>query len=326
MAFLTNQQLEQFHDEGYLIVEDLFDFEQDLVPVLDEYDGVLENLAQELYDEGTISSLYADQPFGERLTNVYAESGKVHAQYFDFSLPQHGVKADTPMWVGPSVFNMIRNEKLLNAVESIIGPEIYSNPVQHVRLKPPERLTPKDEQGHVQLGKTQVHQDNGVVLPEADDSNILTVWFSFNDTTVKNGCLRVWPGSHHQGLLDHCPSSSAGDGFALRVPGKMLEGKAVPAEMKKGSVIFMNKLTLHASHSNHSDEIRFSFDLRYNPIGQATGRPAFPGFVARSQQAPESELSDPAAWSQLWYDARESLAQIEMGAFNRWDPDSPVCA
>jgi len=320
--FLTDAQLEKFHEEGYLIVDNLFDPEEDLAPVLDEYEGVLETLAHALYDDGRISSLYNDLPFGERLTKIYGESGEVHAQYFDFSLPQHGVKADTPMWVGPSVFNMMRNEKLLDAVESIIGPEIYSNPVQHVRLKPPEKLTPKDDTGRVQLGKTPVHQDNGVVLPEADDSNILTVWFSFNDTMMKNGCLCVWPGSHRRGLLDHCPTH----GGVLRVPGKMLEGKAVPAEVKKGSVIFMNKLTLHASHSNHSDEVRFSFDLRYNPIGQSTGRPAFPGFVARSRQAPETELTDPGEWSQLWYDARKNLAQIEMGAFNRWDANSPVCA
>jgi len=166
MTHLTASQVAQFREQGYLIVENLFDPIKDLDPIIDEYKVVLENLAQELYAKGEIASTYAELPFGQRLIEIYRESGKVHAQYFDFSLPQAGVQEDTPMWVGPAVFRTLRNEKLLDAVESIIGPEIFSNPVQHVRLKPPEALTPKDENGRVQLGKTPVHQDNGVVLPK----------------------------------------------------------------------------------------------------------------------------------------------------------------
>jgi phytanoyl-CoA hydroxylase len=321
MGFLTQEQVEQFHEDGYLIVKGLFDPERDLDPVIAEYHGVLDNLATELYVKGEIKSTYAHLPFGERLIQIYSESGKVHAQYFDFSLPQANVQLDTPFWAGPAVFNMLRHEGLLDAVESIIGPEIYSNPVQHVRLKPPEHLTPKDANGRVQLGKSPVHQDNGVVLPEADETEMLTVWFSFNDVTVKNGCLCVWPGSHRRGLLDHCPSVGG-----LKIPGKLLSGKAVSVELKRGDALFMHRLTIHASHANHSDHIRWSFDLRYNPIGQPTGRGYFPGFVARSRSNPASELRDPHAWAQLWYEARYKLATEGAGAFNRWNTDNPVCA
>jgi hypothetical protein len=321
MAFLTPEQVAQFHEHGYLVVEDLFDPEADLDPVIEEYHGVLDRLAEELYAKGEISSTYADLPFGPRLIEICKESGKVHAQYFDFSLPQGNVKEDTPFWAGPAVFRTLTHPGLLDAVESIIGPEIYSNPVQHVRLKPPEQLTPKGENGRVQLGKTPVHQDNGVVLPEADQTEMLTVWFPLWDATVENGCLCVWPGSHRRGLLDHCPGPGG-----LRVPGKLLNGKAVSLPLKRGSVLFLTKLTLHASHSNHSDNIRWSFDLRYNPIGQPTGRGYFPGFVARSRQHPESELRDPASWHQLWADTRYKLATEGAGAFNRWSTENPVCA
>ena len=161
MAHLTEAQVAQFKEEGYLVVEDVLDPEQDLDPVIEEYADVLDQLAQELYDKGEISSTYNDLPFGERLTKIYAESGRVHAQYFDFSLPQQNVQPDTPMWVGPKVFHLLRNEKLLDAIESLIGPEIYSNPVQHVRLKPPEHLCPVNEDtGRPQIGATPWHQDN----------------------------------------------------------------------------------------------------------------------------------------------------------------------
>ena len=321
MAPLTSEQVEQFHREGYLLVEGMFDPATDIEPIIEEYAGVLDTLANTLHDQGTIASSYSELPFGQRLIEIYKESGAVHAQYFDFSLPQADVREDTPFWAGPAVFNMIRNQRLLDAVESIIGPEIYSNPVQHVRLKPPEQLTPKDAQGRVQLGKTPVHQDNGVVLPEADHTDILTVWFPLWDTTVENGCLVVWPESHLQGLLDHCPRPGG-----LQIPGQLLSGKAKSMPMRRGDVLFMHKLTVHASHSNTSTNVRWSFDLRYNPIGQPTGRSAFPGFIARSRTSPETELHDPTEWARSWHEARHRLATGGMGPFNRWSADSPVCA
>jgi hypothetical protein len=49
--------------------------------------------------------------------------------------------------------------------------------------------------------------------------------------------------------------------------------------------------------------------------------------VARSRSKPENELHDPAAWAQLWYDARRHLAETEYNApFNRWDGSQLVCA
>ena len=321
MGSLTEAQVEQFHREGYLLVEGLFDPEADIEPIIEEYKGVLDTLASELYAQGEVSSTYAELPFGQRLIEIYKESGKVHAQYFDFSLPQTDVREDTPLWTGPAVFNALRNEKLLDAVESIIGPEIYSNPVQHVRLKPPEHLTPRDAEGRLQLGKTPVHQDNGVVLPEADQTDILTVWFPLWDATLENGCLVVWPNSHRQGLLDHCPSHGG-----LRIPGKLLNGKARAMPMKRGDALFMHKLTIHASQANHSANIRWSFDLRYNPIGQPTGRSSFPGFIARSRAHPEAELRNPAEWAARWHEARHTLATEGVGQFNRWSAYSPVCA
>ena len=140
---------------------------------LDALKGVLcvDTLARALYATGQIESTYADLPFGHRLTQIIIDSGQIHAQYFDFSLPQTGVAPDTPFWAGPAVFNCLTDPDLLDAAESIVGPEIWSNPVQHVRIKPPERHLPKNQYGNPVLGATQWHQDHGVVTEEADDTN-----------------------------------------------------------------------------------------------------------------------------------------------------------
>lgn len=329
MPSLTSDQLTRFTDEGYLVVENLFDPETDLDPVIGEYEVVLDRLAADLVARGAITSTYQELPFSDRLSRIYAESGKVHAQYFDFSLPQTGVQTDTPFWTGPAVFQVLRHPRLLDVIESMIGPEIYSNPVQHVRLKPPEHLVPKDPStGQVQLGATPWHQDNGVVTEDADETDIITVWFPLTDVNEENGCLVVGPRSHKQGLLPHCPASrNVPAGFGLHVPDQLFDPSAgLPLPMKRGSALFMHRRTLHASLPNVSDHIRWSFDLRYNPIGQPTGRGAFPGFVARSKARPESELHDSEAWTALWLEAREALAAGETPKFNRWDANAPVCA
>ena len=323
MESLTSEQIAHFRDEGYVVVEGLLDPERDLNPVIEEYAGVLDRFAGELFAAGRIASTYADLPFSDRLTQIYAESGKVDAQYFDFSLPQTGVTHETPFWTGPAVFALLRHPAILDAVESLIGPEIYANPVQHVRMKPPEQLTPTDPTtGLPQLGASPWHQDNGVVTEDADDTEIITVWFPLTEATLENGCLAVVPRSAEQGLLAHCPS-----GLGLHIPTQLFRAAdAVPLPMRPGSVLLMHRLTPHCSFSNLSDHVRWSFDLRYNPIGQPTGRAAFPGFIARSRRQPDAELHDATEWRRLWLEARALLAERENPTFNRWHAASPVCA
>ena len=125
---LTAEQLAHFDEFGYVIVEGVFSPEEDIDPVIEEYKGVLDSLAHELFEAGEISSLYEDLPFSDRLIAVYQESGKVHAQYFDFSLPQGNVKPDTPFWAGPAVFHMLTNDSLLDSVESILGGRFTPTP------------------------------------------------------------------------------------------------------------------------------------------------------------------------------------------------------
>ena len=323
MPCLTDEQLTHFDEEGYLLVRGMLDVDKVIQPIIDEYHGVLDNLARELYQVGQIASTYDDLPFGKRLTQIVVESGQIHAQYFDFSLPQTGIEADTPFWAGPAVFRCITDPTLLDVAELIVGPEIWSNPVQHVRLKPPERLVPKDHNGQALVSATNWHQDSGVVLPEADASKVLTVWFPLNEATLENGCLQIMPKSHRSGLHTHCPGHPSG----LRIPEQLMDMEsAMPVPMQPGDVLFLTRHTIHGSLSNHSDDVRWSFDLRYNPVGQTTGRDIFPGFVARSRANPESVLRDPAAWEKLWRDTRDQLAQEAHTPFNRWSADAAVCA
>jgi phytanoyl-CoA hydroxylase len=321
---LTEAQLEHWNTRGYLVLDDVLDLEDDIAPVVDEYAALLDTLCSRWFAEGKLTSTYAELPFGQRLIKVFTESGQAYYQHFDIALPGAGVTEQTPIHTGPAVFNLLTSPRLLDAVEQLIGPEIYSNPVQHVRIKPPQHLVPEGHSNSL-VKATNWHQDQGVILPEADETIMLTVWIPITDATVENGCLAIIPGSHQEGLATHCLGTQTL--MDLHIPDKFLPlEEAVPVPIKRGGVLLMHRCTKHSSLTNQSDEIRWSFDLRYNPIGQPTGRPAFPGFVARSQSDPASALPDHEAWTSLWHAARTWLAESELQRFNRWEADALVCA
>ena len=330
MASLTQDQLSYFEEFGFLPVENVFNPEEVTDPVIEEYHTVLDSLAEELFKEGKISSKFQELTFGKRLTRIMQETEDTNAQYFDFSLPFAGVTKDTPCWFGPAVFKALVNEQILDVVESVIGPEIYSNPVQHVRIKPPEREIPKNKNGQPIIGATIWHQDHGVVTENADETNMLTVWFPLLDAPVEAGPLKVAPGSHKGELLTHCNDYKIPG--VREIPEHLFDADgAVPVPMERGGVVILHKRTVHGSLSNVSENIRWSFDLRYNPTGQPTGREIFPGFIARSKKDPDKEFRNAEKWKETWLKTKEIMTTLNQEgdsdvSFGRWDGEFPECA
>jgi phytanoyl-CoA hydroxylase len=324
VATRTKVDLERFRDEGYLVVEDVLDVERDLDPVVAEYTQKLDDLARTWHAEGKLTSTYAELPFVQRLAQVLTETGRTGYQPLDISLPFTGVTEETPIHLGPATFRLLTSPRLLDAVEQVVGPEVLSNPIQHVRIKPPERLLPEEFRSSL-VGQTDWHQDQGVALPEIDETEMLTVWLPITDATEENGCLCVVPRSHTRGLVTHCPGRAEGR-KGLHIPDSIRGESYTPVPIRRGGALFLHRRTMHASLRNVSDGARWSYDLRYQPIGQPTGRPWFPSFVVRSRSRPESEVHDPEVWASLWRQTRSHLAATPPeGKFNRWTGEEEVC-
>ena len=304
---LDAAELAAFEENGFLAIDTLLD-DEELHPIQDEYAGLLDRLAHELHTAGAISERYEALSFGDRYARIIAEFPELH-RHFNISLPLINDAIDPEvfhMHAGPAVFGLLRNPKILDVVESVIGAEIYSSPVQQMRMKPPEASVVGELKGHSNVGATTWHQDIVALLPEADDTQQLTVWLAITDATTENGCLESVPGSHREGPKVHCSNLSIAS--EPQVPGSVMDGReAVPLPVRRGGIVLFHKMNVHRALPNRSGSLRWSMDLRYHPVGQATGRPAFPGFVARSRANPQSELRDPAAWARSWDDARESI-------------------
>ena len=284
---LSARQIEQFEESGFLIVENALD-DADIDPVIADYEEHIDRRAHELLAEGKITQLHEGAPFDKRLALICEESTDI---YPEMDIYQLRAKA---------AFEFLGNERLLDIVEGIVGPEISCNPAQHLRAKLPTRLMPGPV-GHV----AGWHQDMGVVLDESDPHFILTVWLPMTDATVENGCLQILPRTHGKGLLDHVRITGTG---TIIADDEMPDVEPLVLEMEKGSLLLMHKQIPHRSTENRSSGIRWSMDLRYQKTGTPSGRPFYPDFVVRSRSDPDSALTDHGEWVRMWEEALDAEA------------------
>lgn len=314
---LTDAQISQFHAQGYLIVEDVID-RRLLEDVKAEYAALMDRLYAAWFAGGDVTTAPEGLDFWSKL-EIAREAGLEWFQPMDISLPHENITEDTPFHCGPAVFDLLTHDPVLDRVESLLGGELTSTPIQHVRIKPPQRKVPKGEM-RAHIGTTSWHQDRGVGLPEADETEMVTVWIAANDATVDNGCLQVMP-SPLPKMLPHCPQ-----GQTSIAPRLLDTSDAVHAEVSAGSIIMIHPLTPHCAGPNMTNGHRWSFDIRYNVTGQPTGRAQFPEFVARSRKDPLSVLRDWQTWQEMWIAARKTAATSEHIPQHRWQADSPACA
>lgn len=282
MKRLTQNQLEMFQRDGVLIVEDFFD-DNDLAPVHRTIERWIDQRAHQRYRKGTIRELHVDAPFEQRTAQLWAQDPAVIA---GMDICQSRL---------PALYDFHFCPKLLDAVEDLIGPEISINPIAHVRAKMPDALS---EDRGVEL--VPWHQDAAVTWEEADASEIITCWIPLVDATEANGCMRVLPGVHRRGYLTHEKSAA---GTAIRNDVFPHDVKPLVAACRRGGIVFMTRYTPHQGLVNHTDQVRWSLDLRYHPTGQPSGRPFYPSFVARSITDPAQARRDHPAWCRAWEEA-----------------------
>ncbi len=102
MAVAQRLDLDRFNQVGYLVVEDVLDPESDLVPVIQEYGQLLDDLSTRWKSEGKLPETFADLPFPQRFARIEQEAKDLNVMsHFDISAGQgrHQTDADPP-WSG----------------------------------------------------------------------------------------------------------------------------------------------------------------------------------------------------------------------------------
>ena len=141
---------------------------------------------------------------------------------------------------------------ILNAVESIIGPDIMLWSCELFIKEPRSRsiVTWHQDLTYWGMGGTDLQA---------------SAWVALSNATAENGAMRFIPGSHKLDLVPHNDSFSA-DNLLSRgqeVAVEVNENKAVPDDLQAGEMSIHHGKIFHASGPNLTDERRIGMVLRY---------------------------------------------------------------
>lgn len=152
----------------------------------------------------------------------------------------------------PWIVALARNKNILDAVESVVGPDIllfgtsmFSKKARDIRF-------------------VSWHQD--AAYYGLDPQQEVTCWVGLTDADTENGCMRVMPGSHlgadavHDETYD--PQNMLGRGQTIR---DIDDSKAVYMPVKAGQFSMHHERTIHGSMPNPSDRRRVGISFFYMP-------------------------------------------------------------
>ena len=149
------------------------------------------------------------------------------------------------------LYDICTNKTILDYVEDILGPDFYlwgSN----FFIKPPRSSS-----------TVGWHQDTYYWPVEPKIS--ATVWLAFEDVDEENAAMKVIPGSHTVGLLQHSRSSDTDSVLTLECEGgQFREDLAVSLNLKAGQISIHDDKIVHGSPANRSDRRRAGLTIRYS--------------------------------------------------------------
>ncbi|HEX2269688.1 MAG TPA: phytanoyl-CoA dioxygenase family protein [Pyrinomonadaceae bacterium] len=151
----------------------------------------------------------------------------------------------------PWAYRLVSHEAVLDAVEGILGPEILvdGNLVFYKQPRDPRYAS--------------WHQDS--VYSGWHLTPSVSAWIALTPSERANGCMRVIPGSHKQGLLEH---ENIQDPNLLNRRGERLrmdidESQAVDVVLRPGEMSLHHTNIVHGSSPNTSDGPRIGFIVRF---------------------------------------------------------------
>ena len=116
MKFLTKKK---FEEQGYLIVKNVLNFDNDLKPILNDMEYVMDRLIHKFSPKHKKTKALKFK-FEKKYKFVSTLNIFDLDQYFNTRLPRDHVKKDSDYFATNSLWNLIKHKKILNAVEKIL--------------------------------------------------------------------------------------------------------------------------------------------------------------------------------------------------------------
>ncbi len=265
--------LAHFHEQGYFILREALP-PATLQAAQAAINGLVDHHADQLVAAGKRSDRLETTPFPVRLLQLYAENLSEAPVLFR---PQLHLAGLFPLFFDPT---------LLDVVETLLGGEIRLYPNYSVRPKYPD----------LEAALVLWHQDGGYTEGNVADLRMVNLWTPFVPARVENGCMQFIPGTHQLGAVSHERRQ-----YYLEIAPDVLDAhraRAINIELDPGDVVLFHNLLFHRGLPNHSQQIRWSADWRYQDATQPTLRKEN-GHLARSRQHPAAAVQNASDWASL---------------------------
>jgi ectoine hydroxylase-related dioxygenase (phytanoyl-CoA dioxygenase family) len=146
----------------------------------------------------------------------------------------------------PLFLDLVRDPRMVAKLVPLIGPDIQ---LHHSKL-----ATKPTRPG---AGAYAWHQDLAY-FPHTN-TDLATIMVMLDDCDEDNGCMRMIPGSHQGGLLDHRINGYFSGGLSKNLPYDL----GTPITPKAGGISIHHCLTLHGSAANKSGRPRRGVTFQY---------------------------------------------------------------
>ena len=183
------------------------------------------------------------------------EAEKFRANYYRVQ-KQHNIDVNPilrskPHLVFPWLYDLVKSPAITGPVSSILGPHLLAWGTSFF-------AKPANEPGFVSW-----HQDANYWGLEPHD--VLTAWIAFTPSVRENGCMRIVPGSHLKGSLEHKDTFSK-DNLLTRgqeISVHVNEKDAKDIILSAGQMSLHHVGVVHGSDPNTSSIDRIGFAIRY---------------------------------------------------------------
>lgn len=275
---LTDSQVSEFNDKGYLVIENFLD--RDNVEALNrEAQKLLESFDLKNHPKTKFNTTSDNQHIGDE----YFLKSSTNISYFLEEAAfneKNELTVDAPWKAVNKIGHALH--KLNPAFSDITDSDRVKQITQSLGINNPYMLQSMLIFKHPKVGgEVREHQDSTFLY--TDPPSAIGFWFALEDVTLENGCLWFVDGSHRlngksikrrfvrnpEYFSDESLSVPKSDatGPALTFRYSKNEGETreyteydwIPIEMKAGSLALIHGSVLHKSQKNTSDKSRYAY-------------------------------------------------------------------